>query len=49
MDKIKFRSFLSVFTSLCIVGAVPIMTRYNKPDDKGAQAVTDENGASRDR
>jgi choice-of-anchor A domain-containing protein len=45
MDKIRFRRFLSVFTSLCIVGAVPIVTHRNKPDKSGIQAVTDDNRA----
>ena len=43
MDKIKFKRFLSIFTSLCIVGAVPILSHKFDFADNGLQQVTEAN------
>ncbi|MCR5599116.1 MAG: choice-of-anchor A family protein [Ruminococcus sp.] len=43
MDKIRFKRFLSIFTSFCIMGSVPIAVHNHRMKDNGTQTVTDAN------
>ena len=43
MFKNNFKRFLSIITSVCIMGAVPIITHSIEPDNQGMQQVTDQN------
>lgn len=43
MLKIGLRRFLSIFTSVCIVGAVPLITHQMALDDHSMQQVSDQN------
>ena len=43
MDKFKFKRALSIVTSFCIMGAVPIVTHNHKLKDQGIQNVTSAN------
>ena len=46
MNKIKIKRFLSVLTSFCIMGAVPLAFRNKEvPVEQGSQAVTEQNKA----
>ena len=45
MNKVKIKRFLSVLTSFCIMGSIPLAMHSKAPKEQGAQPVTDQNKA----